>query len=265
MSTRTPGANSMTVLVTGATAGIGFATAAGLARLGHRILVTGRDEERGRAAADELRGRSRTGDVRFLRADHSSVGGNLELAATVGEQVERLDMLVNNVGCIYSDRWQTADGYEGTLAMNFVGPVTLTRELERLGRRAVPAWRFVWPLVLWFQRRASPEKAAKAPIHAASAAELAEASSGTYYNEDGKPESLPASATNPRNTRRAWALAESLAMNARSARDPRAGAGSPGLVNGDLGSDVGDASPRRVRIEAALVLTSAHGASPAGV
>jgi NAD(P)-dependent dehydrogenase (short-subunit alcohol dehydrogenase family) len=112
MSTRTPGGDSMTVLVTGATAGIGFATAAGLARLGQGSSLTGRAEERGRAVAEELRVRSRTGDV---------------------------------------------------------------------------------------QRPAGPGQAGRR------------------------------------------------------------------LVNGDLGSDVGDASPRRVRIEAALVLTSAHGASPAGV
>jgi NAD(P)-dependent dehydrogenase (short-subunit alcohol dehydrogenase family) len=50
----------MTILVTGASAGIGFATAAGLAELGHTIFVTGRDEERGRSAVEDLRGRKRT-------------------------------------------------------------------------------------------------------------------------------------------------------------------------------------------------------------
>jgi NAD(P)-dependent dehydrogenase (short-subunit alcohol dehydrogenase family) len=114
--------NPSTILVTGATAGVGFATAARLAELGHTIFVTGRNEQRGLAAAEQLRGRSGNRDVHFLRAEHASVGGNLELAATLVEQVERLDVLVNNVGGIYSDRWETADGYEGTLAMNFVAP-----------------------------------------------------------------------------------------------------------------------------------------------
>jgi short chain dehydrogenase len=53
-------AKSLTIVVTGATGGIGFATAAGLARLGHRIVVTGRDETRGPAAAEEWRQRART-------------------------------------------------------------------------------------------------------------------------------------------------------------------------------------------------------------
>jgi NAD(P)-dependent dehydrogenase (short-subunit alcohol dehydrogenase family) len=286
--------NPSTILVTGATAGVGFATAARLAKLGHTIFVTGRNEERGRAAVEDLRRRSGNGDIHFLRADHASVGGNLEVAATLAERVEHLDVLVNNVGGIYSDRWETADGYEGTLAVNFVGPVALTRallpllrqspgrcvnvvssafalvkgdpfldldareryvgidvygrakllnvlwtqalaevergitaylvnpgmawtpSLQRLERRAVPAWRFVWPLVRWFQRRASPEKAAMTPAHVGSAPELAEAS-GTYYNEKGRPESLPLTATDRRSVRRAWALGERLAADAPTA------------------------------------------------
>jgi NAD(P)-dependent dehydrogenase (short-subunit alcohol dehydrogenase family) len=284
----------MKILVTGATAGIGFAIAAGLSRLGHTIVVTGRDEERGRSAADELRGQQRGGDVRFLRADHSSVGGNLELAATLAEQIKRLDVLVNNVGGIYSERWETADGYERTLAMNFVGPAALTRSLlplirprggrcvnivssafamfkgdpfadlhsrenyvgidayarakllnvlwtqalaeqepqlgvylvnpgmawtpsiAHLERKAVPAWRLVWPLVRLFQRRASPAKAATAPTRLAIATDLPEPS-GTYYNEKARPEQLPETATDPESGSRAWALGETLAAMAATA------------------------------------------------
>jgi NAD(P)-dependent dehydrogenase (short-subunit alcohol dehydrogenase family) len=286
--------NPSTILVTGATAGVGFATAARLAELGHTIFVTGRNEQRGLAAAEQLRGRAGNRDVHFLRAEHASVGGNLELAATLVEQVERLDVLVNNVGGIYSDRWETADGYEGTLAMNFVGPLALTRELlpllrqeggrcvnvvssafamfkgdpfmdlhsreryvgidaygrakllnvlwtqalaeqERgiaahlvnpgmawtpsiahLERKAVPAWRLVWPLVRLVQRRASPAKAATAPIRLASAADLPEPS-GTYYNEKARPEQLPEAATDPESGSRAWALGETLATPAATA------------------------------------------------
>jgi retinol dehydrogenase-14 len=304
--------NPNTILVTGATAGIGFATAARLAELGHTIFVTGRNEERGRAAVERLR-RSGNRGVHFLRAEHASVGGNFELAATLLERVERLDVLVNNVGGIYSDRWETADGYEGTLAINFVGAVALTRELlpllrreggravnvvssafamfegdpfadldsreryvgidaygrakllnvlwtqalaerergitaylvnpgmawtpslERLERRAVPAWRFVWPLVRWFQRRASPEEAARAPAHVASAPELAEPS-GTYFNEQGRREPLRDAAVNPRNIRRAWALGERLASSGETrgsgrSQPGRVANGSPAVMH----------------------------------
>jgi NAD(P)-dependent dehydrogenase (short-subunit alcohol dehydrogenase family) len=123
-----------TVLVTGATAGIGFFTAARLAANGYSVMVTGRNTRRGEEAVAELRRRSGRNDVEFLRADHATVGGNLELAAAVSARVARLDVLINNVGGIFADRWETTDGYEGTLAMNFVGPFALTRSLLPLLR-----------------------------------------------------------------------------------------------------------------------------------
>ena len=60
--------------------------------------------------------------MRFLQADHATVGGNQQLADQVRAEVSGLDVLVNNVGGLYQTRWETADGYEATLAMNFVGP-----------------------------------------------------------------------------------------------------------------------------------------------
>ncbi|CAA9429120.1 MAG: hypothetical protein AVDCRST_MAG55-2523 [uncultured Rubrobacteraceae bacterium] len=65
----------------------------------------------------------------FLSADHSTVGGNQELAERVFGQVDRLRSLVNNVGGSYNDRSLTDDGYEATLAMNFIGPFALTEAL----------------------------------------------------------------------------------------------------------------------------------------
>jgi NAD(P)-dependent dehydrogenase (short-subunit alcohol dehydrogenase family) len=120
--------------VTGATSGIGLYTASRLAASGYAVLVTGRDVERGHEAVAWLRRRSGRDDVHFLRADHATVGGNRELAAAVAAAAGRLDVLVNNVGGIFSDRWETSDGYEGTLAMNFVGPFALTDDLLPLLR-----------------------------------------------------------------------------------------------------------------------------------
>jgi len=56
-------------------------------------------------------------------------GGNQELAERVFGQVDRLRSLVNNVGGSYNDRSLTDDGYEATLAMNFIGPFALTEAL----------------------------------------------------------------------------------------------------------------------------------------
>jgi NAD(P)-dependent dehydrogenase (short-subunit alcohol dehydrogenase family) len=67
------------------------------------------------------------------------VGGNQQLADQVRAAVSGLDVLVNNVGGLYQTRWETADGYEATLAMNFVGPFALTGELLPLLQASGPA------------------------------------------------------------------------------------------------------------------------------
>lgn len=128
-----------TVLITGATGGIGHQTAHVLARSGAQVIITGRDPDTGEQAAAAIRRESEPDSVIFLRADHSTVGGNQDLADRVRAAVPRLNLLINNVGGLYPTRWETPDGYEATLAMNFVGPFALTAELLPLLRAGTPA------------------------------------------------------------------------------------------------------------------------------
>lgn len=128
-----------TVLITGGTDGIGFHTARTLAGMGAHVLVTGRDADRGRAAAAATDAETGRRSVTFIPADHSTVGGNEDAARQVRAQVCGLDVLVNNVGGLFDRRWETADGYEATLAMNFVRPYALTAQLLPLLRAAAPA------------------------------------------------------------------------------------------------------------------------------
>jgi retinol dehydrogenase-14 len=129
-----------TALVTGATSGIGFYTARALASKGARVLVTGRDEERGREAVAELRLRAGHDDIQFFATDHSTIRGNRDLAERVSKQFNHLDVLINNVGRSPSSRRQeTEDGYEATLATNFLGPFALTDDLLPLLRESAPA------------------------------------------------------------------------------------------------------------------------------
>jgi NAD(P)-dependent dehydrogenase (short-subunit alcohol dehydrogenase family) len=103
------------------------------------VLITGLKAGPGEDAAAAIRRESGQELVRFLQADHATVAGNQQLADQVRAAVPGLDVLVNNVGGLYQTRWETADGYEATLAMNFLGPFALTSELLPLLTANAPA------------------------------------------------------------------------------------------------------------------------------
>ena len=100
-----------TVVVTGGNSGIGFETAAALASMGARVLVTARNADKGRAAvadiAQRIGGKGRVQLVVFDLADLASVRRG---AAEILEQAPRLDVLVNNAGLVLSDGWRRSTG-----------------------------------------------------------------------------------------------------------------------------------------------------------
>jgi NAD(P)-dependent dehydrogenase (short-subunit alcohol dehydrogenase family) len=126
-------------LVTGGTSGIGFYTALALARLGAIVYVSGRDIARGQEAERQMQATAGHENVHFIQANASTVGGNQRLADSIFAHTDQLHILVNNVGGLYNDRWVTADSYEATLAMNFVGPFALTEALLPILRQSAPA------------------------------------------------------------------------------------------------------------------------------
>lgn len=126
-----------TVLVTGATSGIGKATAVGLARLGARVAMTGRDPNRTEAAARDVRAAG--GQVDCFVADLSSQAEVRRLAEEVLARLPRIDVLVNNVGGYWNTRTTTSDGLEHTFAVNHLAPFLLTNLLLERLRHSTPA------------------------------------------------------------------------------------------------------------------------------
>jgi NAD(P)-dependent dehydrogenase (short-subunit alcohol dehydrogenase family) len=283
-----------TALITGGTDGIGLHTACGLAAMGASVIVTGRDPQRGAHAATQIRAADHD-QVSFIQADHSTVGANQSLAGQLRNSLGGLDMLVNNVGRVFPTRQETADGYEATLALCFVGPVALTEALlplltQRPGARvvnmsssaykmwrhgpfddiqsqrayigiqahahakllnliwtfalaeqlrpqevsvnatnpgaawtpgtaqltpeAVPAWKYFWPLVRFFQRRGSSVKAAQSPLWLAASSET-EQLTGIYLQK--RKQQRPKVAADPDNQRRVIELAKALVSQAPTA------------------------------------------------
>ena len=127
-----------TVLVTGATGGIGKATAHGLAVMGARVAITGRDLARTDAAAREIRA-AHGGQVVTFVADLSAQSEVRRLADEVQDALPRIDVLVNNVGGYWNTRRVTPDGLEYTFALNHLAPFLLTNLLVERLKQSAPA------------------------------------------------------------------------------------------------------------------------------
>jgi NAD(P)-dependent dehydrogenase (short-subunit alcohol dehydrogenase family) len=126
-------------LVTGATSGLGLATARGLAGLGATVVLVGRTYERAAAAAQLVRQAEPEARVEWLAADFLSQQEVRNLAAAFMARHRRLDVLVNNAGAIFPRRRRTPEGIELTLAVNHLAPFLLTNLLLDVLRAGAPA------------------------------------------------------------------------------------------------------------------------------
>ena len=113
-------------LVTGATSGLGRATATELARLGATVIVVGRDPSKTRAVVEDIRNETGSSGVRAEIADLSLMS---EVRALASRIEPPLHLLVNNAGVLLDDREETAEGFERTFATNLLGHFLLTNLL----------------------------------------------------------------------------------------------------------------------------------------
>lgn len=128
-----------TILITGATDGLGERVATDLAARGATLLLHGRDPDKGNRVLARIREITGNDRLRYFNADFSSLAAVERLAAAVAASQQRLDVLVNNAGLGAgpqpSRRETSSDGFELRFAVNYLAPFLLTRRLLPLLRR----------------------------------------------------------------------------------------------------------------------------------
>jgi NAD(P)-dependent dehydrogenase (short-subunit alcohol dehydrogenase family) len=128
-----------TILVTGATDGLGRRVTQDLAAKGATLLLHGRSQERLEATLEELRSQTGSEKVNTYLADFASLDAVRDLAERMLSEHDRLDVLVNNAGIIAPKRMESEDGYELSFAVNYLSHFLLTRLLLPLLMDSAPA------------------------------------------------------------------------------------------------------------------------------
>lgn len=118
------------VLVTGASSGLGIATAAGLAGLGATVHLLVRDEAKGARAADRIRGEQPQASLRVWRCDVGDLDDVRRFADAFGAEVPALHAVVHNAGVMPPERTESAQGHELSMAVHVLGPVVMTEALR---------------------------------------------------------------------------------------------------------------------------------------
>ncbi len=126
-------------LVTGATSGIGKATALRLAQMGATVVMVGRDRAKGEAAQSEIKTKSGNDAVDLLLSDLSSQESIRQLAENFRQRYTQLHVLINNAGLFMLRRQETVDGLEMTFAVDHLAPFLLTNLLLDVLKASAPA------------------------------------------------------------------------------------------------------------------------------
>ncbi len=124
------------ILITGATSGIGFATANGLLQEGYHVIISGRNKNRLSLAHKKLKQYHPKRHIDTLLCDLSSLNSIKEAAELITKEHDKLDVLINNAGSFASSRKETKDGFEWQFGINHLGHFYLTHLLLPLIKKA---------------------------------------------------------------------------------------------------------------------------------
>jgi len=116
-----------TVVITGATSGLGRATALQLAQKGALVVIVVRCNSKANEVIKEIEKEGGKGQFNF--SDLSSMKDTKEAAESITKVVDRLDVLINNAGAYFPKYRETSEGFESTLALNYLSPFLLTHHL----------------------------------------------------------------------------------------------------------------------------------------
>jgi NAD(P)-dependent dehydrogenase (short-subunit alcohol dehydrogenase family) len=116
-----------TVVITGATSGLGRATALQLAQKGAFVVIVARSNTKANELVESIH--KEGGKAQFVITDLSSMKETQQAAESIGKIIDRLDVLINNAGAYFSKRKETSEGFEANLALNYLSPFLLTHLL----------------------------------------------------------------------------------------------------------------------------------------
>ena len=126
-------------IITGATSGIGKATALGLAKMGANVAIIGHDKEQGENAQNEIKSKTGNPNVDLLLDDLSSQAEIRKLAEDIQARYTTVHVLINNAGIAPIKRSVTVDGIERVFAVNYLAPFLLTNLLLERLKASAPA------------------------------------------------------------------------------------------------------------------------------